>query len=170
MVIDGEGVCCMLYRKSLPWALGGEYDKFSAVIEAFFNDVGFNNPIVVLDGAESDNSKLDTVCKHREQAMGEMLEMQSGSGWVTDDITTATILPPLIISTFISVLKKMKITCFVADDEGDQEIAALANHYKCPVFSSDSDFFIFNLEHGFIHFNRFYSERNPLSLYYNTRF
>ena len=80
VVIDGKSVCAMLYRKTLPWALGGEYDKFSKVVEDFFTESRFNNPMVVWDGAEADQSKLDTVCKRREQAMAKMLEVQSASG------------------------------------------------------------------------------------------
>ena len=38
-------------------------------------------------------------------------------------------------------------------DEADKQMAILANELKSPVLSSDSDFFMFDLHHGFIYFN-----------------
>lgn len=49
-------------------------------------------------------------------------------------------------------------------------IAALANHHKCPVLSSDSDFFIFKLEHGFIHFDCYFDEKENNSLFRVEKF
>ena len=45
------------------------------------------------------------------------------------------------------------IQFYVADGEADVVTARLANYYRCPVLSLDSDFFVFRLVRGF---NRFY--------------
>ncbi len=166
IVIDGHNVCCMLYRKSLPWALGGEYNKFSALIEEFFREYSFNDPVVIFDGASSDQSKVTTVRRRREECMSDMKAIQDEEAWDTSDTSSGRILPPLIIATFISTLEKLGIKYYIADGEADKEMAALANHYKCPVLASDSDFFIFNLKYGFVHFNRLHCDRNDYSLYY----
>ena len=50
----------------------------------------------------------------------------------------------------------LDIQFYVADAEADVAIARLANYYHCPVLSLDSDFFVFRLVGGFIHFERFY--------------
>ena len=44
---------------------------------------------------------------------------------------------------------------FSFSSEADSEIASLANALKCPVLSHDSDFFIFDVEGGFIPLSSF---------------
>lgn len=39
--------------------------------------------------------------------------------------------------------------------EADSEVASLANAYNCPVLSNDSDFFIFDIEAGYIPLSSF---------------
>lgn len=47
-------------------------------------------------------------------------------------------------------MRELGIPVFQCSFEADEEIAAIANHYECPVASQDSDFYIFNLTGGFI--------------------
>ena len=68
---------------------------------------------------------------------------------------------PLAILVFIKVLKSLKFEYYMADGEADRDIAVLANHHNCPVLSSDSDFFIFNLKAGLICFDRYYRSKEP---------
>ena len=42
------------------------------------------------------------------------------------------------------------IPFYVVDGEADEEIVAVANYYRCPVLAEDSDFYIFNIEGGYI--------------------
>lgn len=60
------------------------------------------------------------------------------------------VLPILAHDVFINVLNDLNVPLVICDFEADDQIAALANHYKCPVISEDSDFFIFNVHNGFI--------------------
>lgn len=60
------------------------------------------------------------------------------------------VLPILSHYVFSQVLNELNVPLVVCDFEADDQIAALANQYKCPVISEDSDFFIFNVHNGFI--------------------
>ena len=51
---------------------------------------------------------------------------------------------------------------FSFSSEADSEIASLANALKCPVLSHDSDFFIFDVEGGFIPLSSFEWQNRPL--------
>ena len=42
----------------------------------------------------------------------------------------------------------------MSDGEADPDIVSLANHLRCPVLSNDSDYYIFNLEGGYIPLNK----------------
>ncbi len=53
-------------------------------------------------------------------------------------------------SVFLDAARECGVRCFVADGEADQSIVSLANHLHCPVLSNDSDFFIFDIECGYI--------------------
>lgn len=55
---------------------------------------------------------------------------------------------------FVEVLEALGIEYHVAAGDSEKEIAALANHHRCPVLGTDSDYFMFNLEYGFIHFEQ----------------
>lgn len=69
MIVDGNSICYFLH-KDIPWALGGEYDKFASNVEDFFA-MYFRNPIVVFDGARKDSSK-NVITGH----LFSMLEMK----------------------------------------------------------------------------------------------
>ena len=168
VIIDGNNVCFTLYKKNHAWALGGEYDQFSDTVEEFFTTPGFKKPIVVFDGTHYDPKKMETICQ-RINYMTEMREEQAGRS-ESDGILSDTIVPLLIHTTFINVLKKMSIEYYMADGEADREIAALANHHKCPVLGSDSDFFIFNLQYGFINFDRFCDEEKKHLSFYHLKY
>ena len=66
-------------------------------------------------------------------------------------------------------LYDLGIELYVADGEADLVIARLANHYRCPVLSMDSDFFVFRLVGGFIHFNYFYWKSSPVTAFFYHR-
>ena len=171
VLIDGSGVCYALYfREKYRWDLGGEYDKFSYVVEHFFKEAHFKNPIVVLDGcAGHDPSKLDTARRRREQSMREMERVQRHDHRTPANASAST-KPLMLISAFMDVLRKLGIEFHVVDGEADTAVAALANHYKCPVLGSDSDYFMFELEEGFVHFDRYYQQGNNSALFKISEF
>ena len=157
VVIDGNNVCKRLYHLRLKhtWHYGGEYSKFRVTAMDFFQTSVhqyYRKPIVVFDGIDSDHDlKKQTKHRRREDGLKAMRDVQA-------DVADKNSVPPLHVKdVFMAVLRELDIEFHVSDSdrEADGVIAALANHYKCPVLSSDSDFFIFELEHGFIHFDRF---------------
>ena len=164
VIIDGNNVFCELYSKDCqvlsiarrcPWALGGEYDRFRMKVKDFFETLNSKNPIVVMDGYEP--KKKGLIIRKKRQYLKRLQGIQSSTNWNSNHCGYGLSLHAK--STFIAVLREMKIPVYVADNESDREITALANRYKCPVLSSDSDFFIFNLKYGFVHFKRHYCTR-----------
>ncbi len=115
---------------------------------------------LLLDGTHYDPEKMDTI---RQRRIDYIEEMSEKTDWDTGDLSSKKLIPLLLL--LLSLIKKRKIEYYVADGEADREIAALANHHKCPVVSSDSDFFIFDLKYGLIYFDRFCSERQINSFY-----
>lgn len=51
---------------------------------------------------------------------------------------------------FCDILSNNKILFFQCNFEADYQLAMLANELKCPLLSCDSDFFIYDLTHGYI--------------------
>ena len=165
VIIDGNNICHTLYKKNYNWLLGGEYFKFQQTLEGFFKDSGFNHPIVVFDGADYDEEKHSS-WDRRVKTLQDMQFVQSKQHWNLTKITEGCKPTPLLLtSVFMDTLRKMNIEILVVSGEADNIIAALANHHRCPVLSSDADFFVFKLEHGFVHFDRYFEEKENKSLF-----
>ncbi len=62
-------------------------------------------------------------------------------------------IPPLSQDVFKNVLSALSVNHVTCVFEADDQIAALANAWGCPVMSNDSDFFIYDLVGGFIVFD-----------------
>lgn len=58
----------------------------------------------------------------------------------------------------MDVLRSIGIQIYVVES-ADNAIAGLANHYECPVLSSDSDFFLFQLHAGVIQIDHWLTEK-----------
>lgn len=65
------------------------------------------------------------------------------------------ILPLLASLVFKQTLVRLKVPMVVCYEEADQEIAALANEWDCPVLSSDSDFYILDIPAGMLPLSHF---------------
>ena len=151
LIIDGSNICYKLYKDKCDWSFGGEYDKFSHVVKEFFEEARFNHPIVIFDGPRYDDKKDDTVRNRRDQSLVELHDSQCANDKL-GNTSVATLFP---ISVFRNVLTDLGIKFHTANGDADNLIAALANHHKCPVLSSDSDFFLFPLKCGVIYFDRY---------------
>lgn len=168
VVIDGNNICFELYFNLFPWTLGGEYKKYSSKVEEVFCTIksGVKNPIIVFDTKEKATFDVNLVKQRRIESWKEMGELQSKEEWNPHDMVKSKSITPLMITaTFFDVIQRLNIDIYYANGEADREIAALANQYKCPVISSDSDFFIFNLTGGLIHFGRHFCDGSTDSLY-----
>ncbi|XP_052769196.1 protein asteroid homolog 1-like [Mya arenaria] len=75
----------------------------------------------------------------------DVLKRENGT-----EVTKDHVWPILCEETFCHVLRELQIPHVKCPYEADREIAVLANMWKCPVLSNDSDFFIFKLEKGVI--------------------
>ncbi len=162
LVIDGNSVCYTLYRKHCSWLLGGEYHEFANLVKKFFKEAAFKNPIVVFDG---EAKKFSTSWDRRVTTLKGMQKVQVEGGWSLTGVERESPFPVMFIGVFMDVLRSLKIEICVVDGEGDNKAAALANEHKCPVLASDSDYFMFELEYGFIHFERYRYEKINNSLF-----
>ncbi|KAM5230904.1 single-strand DNA endonuclease ASTE1 isoform 1-T17 [Hipposideros larvatus] len=151
IIIDGYALFHRLcFNSNLELRCGGDYDSFADVVQKFFESLFACNicPYVVLDGGCDISDKKLTTLKDRAKEKIQVAHSLSigGGGYVC---------PLLIREVFIQVLIKLQV-CFVqCFSEADRDIMTLANHWNCPVLSSDSDFCIFDLKTGFCPLNSF---------------
>ncbi|XP_066207381.1 protein asteroid homolog 1 [Saccopteryx leptura] len=151
IIIDGYALFHQLcFNSNLELRYGGDYDSFADVVQKFFESLFSCNicPYVVLDGGCDISDKKLTTLKDRAREKIQMAHSLSvgGGGYVC---------PLLIREVFIQVLIKLQV-CFVqCFSEADRDIMTLANHWNCPVLSSDSDFCVFDLKAGFCPLNSF---------------
>ncbi|XP_007935600.1 protein asteroid homolog 1 [Orycteropus afer afer] len=151
IIIDGYALFHRLcFNSNLELQYGGDYDSFTDVVQEFFESLFACNicPYVVLDGGCDISDKKLTTLKDRAREKIQMAHSLSIGGG-------GCVCPLLIREVFIQVLIKLQV-CFVqCFSEADQDIVTLANHWNCPVLSSDSDFCIFDLKAGFCPLNGF---------------
>ncbi|XP_033268131.1 protein asteroid homolog 1 isoform X3 [Orcinus orca] len=151
IIIDGYALFHRLcFSSNLELRYGGDYDSFTDVVEKFFESLFACKicPYVVLDGGcDISDKKLNTL-KDRAREKIQMAHSLSvgGGGYVC---------PLLIREVFIQVLIKLRVRFVQCFSEADRDIMTLANHWNCPVLSSDSDFCIFDLKSGFCPLNSF---------------
>ncbi|KAM9088148.1 single-strand DNA endonuclease ASTE1 isoform 3-T5 [Megaptera novaeangliae] len=151
IIIDGYALFHRLcFSSNLELRYGGDYDSFTDVVEKFFDSLSACKicPYVVLDGGcDISDKKLNTL-KDRARETIQMAHSLSvgGGGYVC---------PLLIREVFIQVLIKLRVRFVQCFSEADRDIMTLANHWNCPVLSSDSDFCIFDLKSGFCPLNSF---------------
>ncbi|XP_036049415.1 protein asteroid homolog 1 isoform X4 [Onychomys torridus] len=92
-------------------------------------------------GCDISDKKLATLKDRAREKIQVAHSLSVGGG--------GNVCPLLIREVFIQVLIRLKV-CFVQSfSEADRDIMTLANHWNCPVLSSDSDFCIFDLKSGF---------------------
>ncbi|KAM8758469.1 single-strand DNA endonuclease ASTE1 isoform 2-T2 [Rhynchonycteris naso] len=98
-------------------------------------------------GCDISDKKLTTLKDRAREKIQTAHSLSVGGG--------GYVCPLLIREVFIQVLIKLQV-CFVqCFSEADRDIMTLANHWNCPVLSSDSDFCVFDLKAGFCPLNSF---------------
>ncbi|KAH8020062.1 hypothetical protein HPB51_023945 [Rhipicephalus microplus] len=101
--------------------------------------------ILVFDGGHDvSNRKLKTTQRRLQERLA------TAKAIAKTGAPNLKILPILAHEVFKDVVRELGIQVFQCSFEADEEIAAIANYYGCPVASQDSDFYIFNLVGGFI--------------------
>lgn len=146
VVLDGNNFYHFLYYAChVQCSFGGDYDvyrkKIISTLESF--KVCGITPFFVMDGAYTvDGRKLKTSLSRasaRIRLVDVMANNQRGQA-----------LPCLAYETFMQTLNELGIHHATCQFEADNEIAVLANKLQCPVISNDSDFYIFDLNSGFL--------------------
>ena len=151
LVIDGSSLCYNLYFQHYQWEMGGEYYEFYEIVLEYCRDLQSLriDAYIVMDGIDFDDSKRASHEKRCKQKFERMADMQSGRG-AQERTVHFSLLPLFAKAVFHDAVRDSGLKFFVADGEADQSIVALANHLRCPVVGNDSDFFIFEIEHGYI--------------------
>ena len=163
LVVDGFSLCFNLY--AFDWSHGGQYHQYRDGIIHYFISMTQSGitPLVVLDGVDFKEQKMDTIMKRRNSAVKTVHRYTCGSQKRQREVLVDGVLPPLAYRVFLMVMVELNIQFIVADGEGDKSIYELANGYSCPVLSNDSDFLLYKLEGGYIPLNRFYCEATPVN-------
>ncbi|XP_051729506.1 protein asteroid homolog 1 [Ctenopharyngodon idella] len=151
LVVDGCSLYFRLYFNSgLDQARGGDYDMFAVLVRQFFaalSECGVQ-PFVVLDGGmDQTDKKFKTLQERILSKIREAHALSRGSH--------GCVLPLLAREVFKQVLSELGVPLVQCISEADFEIASLAKHWGCPVLTSDSDFYIFDLKGGYLPFSFF---------------
>ncbi|XP_072034593.1 single-strand DNA endonuclease ASTE1-like [Amphiura filiformis] len=163
LVVDGAGLKHYIYaqcidgipgsQRSCVYRCGGEYHAFETKIHEFFQILrSYDVKVyVVFDGADDlDGKKQDEQRRRfsgRIDKANRIAKNQTGND--------LHLIPPLAQMVLLQTLRELKVPFAFTNFEADNEIAGLANHFKCPVMANDSDFFIMHLEGGYIPFYTF---------------
>ncbi|XP_064802682.1 protein asteroid homolog 1-like [Oncorhynchus masou masou] len=160
LIIDGSNLFNLLYFNSrLDQSHGGDYDAFEVQVCKFFKalrdcDI---DPFVIVDGGSDYTDKKFETKKNRAQSRintaNDLSMGLQGSGGI---------LPTLIEHVFKQVLSSLKVPYAQCICEADQEIASLARSWNCPVLSNDSDFYIFDIQAGFLPISHFHWQKVPM--------
>ena len=167
LVLDGYSVIYHVCDKKLNWYHGGQYGQFR-LDTLYFIDRLLNSdisPIFVFDGIDYEQKKVNLQRERHTDLIRSI-----GNTFARAEF--ADVLPLLSMEVFRDALNEREIPFFYVDGEGDPDIVALANHYHCPVVSSDSDFYMFNIEEGYIPMCRLYLDLKPIEadFYYRSNF
>ncbi|XP_030249258.1 protein asteroid homolog 1-like isoform X1 [Sparus aurata] len=150
LVIDGCNLLHLLYS-GLDQNHGGEYAAFENQVEKFIAALRACEikPYVVLDGGmDPTDKKLETVTQRAEDRI-QRAHLAAVGG------SQENIMPQLAKMVFKQTLARLEVPVAKCYGEADQEIGALANELNCPVLSSDSDFYIFDLSAGLLPISHF---------------
>jgi len=146
VVIDGNNLYHFLYYYfNINVQYAGDYNLFAECVKYFFgvlSECGIK-PVVVFDGGHDvSDRKLATILRRSQERIHLASLLSHGR--------RGRVLPILTCRTFIRALNELDISHLTCDLEADEDIAALAHSWNCPVMSNDSDFFIFDLPAGFV--------------------
>ncbi|XP_041650337.1 protein asteroid homolog 1 [Cheilinus undulatus] len=172
LVVDGCNLLYLLYFDSgLELIRGGEYAAFEDLVERFaksLKDCGVS-AYVVLDGG------MDLTGKKDETLVLRTKDKIKRATQAAEETRQEKVLPQMASLVFRQTLARMGVPVAQCYAEADQEIAALAREWQCPVLSNDSDFYIFDLTGGLLPITYFHWEAGdkngiPCKIYYSSCF
>ena len=161
LVIDGYSLCHSLHALfNIDWIHGGQYWSFRHHLLHFFNALRTSGvvPVVVFDGIDSKREKEQVIWKRRREWVKRIRETI-----LNEHRHTQGILPVMSIEVFREVLEELQIPLYFVDGEADPDTVAIANYYHCPVVAQDSDYYMFNVEAGYIPISHLNWEGKPVT-------
>lgn len=174
LVIDALSLCYLIYN-GVDWLHGGQYwelrQRFTYLFTCLLrSDI---DPIVVFDGVDFTGNKSPVIEQRMEESdkciAGSLLRMEASS---FDDEQRlppssrnngSSVIPQFSEKVFVETLRELHIPFLYADGDADEDCVSIANYNHCPVVSNDSDYFMFNLEVGYIPFDKFYYQNKPVT-------
>ena len=157
LVLDGKALIYYIFEKiesSCRYPIGGAYKDFNEELESFLDYMKAHNwrLIVIFHGFNYDSNQIERAKKLTKNSdkfesplaipgKGKISTLSKGS---------QVILPPLAYYTFFSILREKGVAFLRTDGPAHQKVAQIANHLKCPVLANDSNYYIFDITHGYI--------------------
>uniref|UniRef100_A0A4W5K7C6 Uncharacterized protein n=1 Tax=Hucho hucho TaxID=62062 RepID=A0A4W5K7C6_9TELE len=152
LIIDGTNLYHLLYFNSrVDQQHGRDYDDFEDQVCEFFKalrDCSIE-PYVIIDGGSDFSDKKFETLHHRVQSRINTANNLSMG------LQRRGLLPILVKQVFKQVLSSLKVSYAQCIFEADQEITSLAQRWNCPVLYNDSDFYIFDIQAGYLPFSHF---------------
>ena len=152
LVIDGSSLCYNLYFQKHNWDMGGEYCAFYHTVLEYCEQLRSLRirAYIVMDGIDFDDSKREKLEERQKQKLASLDEARG------IQMPTKVQVLPLFAKAVFNDAARAAVRAstlrgfFVADEEADHSVVALANHLNCPVLGNDSDFFLFDIRNGYI--------------------
>ena len=151
VVVDGKSLIYHMTGKfKITCKFGGQYPRLESILEGFFGALLSNHlqVVVLFDGIDYDDQKRATKLKRKKNWYSRIRK-------AFKENKELYLLPPLTNSVFCHVLQKLEIPFIFVDGDADKKIAQIANFYQFPVIADDSDYYIFDLDVGYISLNEF---------------
>ncbi|XP_010878845.3 protein asteroid homolog 1-like isoform X1 [Esox lucius] len=152
LIIDGSNLYHSLYLNShLDQSRGGDYDAYGDLICAFFKvlrECGIEPYVIIDGGSDYTDNKFETLQKRAQSKIDKAHGLSVG-------LQGSNVIPTISKTVFKQVLSSLNVSFAQCLCEADQEIASLAETWKCPVLSNDSDFFVFDIQGGYLPMTHF---------------
>ncbi len=145
VVIKGDSLCYHLYFNNYRWQNGGNYYEFYSYLVEFFRmlEAQKTRAYVVMNGADTSAVVYKERCSQRLQYVTDIRTSHMNS-------VRKSVLPLFAKTVFVDAMRDCRISFFIADGDGDPDCVAVANHNHCPILGDDTDFFVFNIDEGYI--------------------
>ncbi|XP_042168751.1 protein asteroid homolog 1 isoform X1 [Oncorhynchus tshawytscha] len=170
VVIDGSNIFHFLYfNSSVDQQHGGDFEDQVCKFFKALRDCGIEPYVIIDGGSDPTDKKFETLRKRAESKIDTANKLSKG-------LQGGRLIPTLARQVFKEVLSSLGVPFAQAIFEADQEIASLAQKWNCPVLSNDNDFYIFDIQAGFLPLSHFQwqnpSVQNyiPCKLYTTTSF
>ncbi|CAL8299539.1 unnamed protein product [Gadus morhua 'NCC'] len=151
LLVDGTNLAHHLYRRAnLDQNHGGEYLAFQTKVQAFFKTLEYCRikAYVVLDGGSGGrdikpDTRMDCIRALLQKIPNALIGKKAG------------ISPRFITTVFEQTLSNNKVDLVRCFGKADGQLAALAREWCCPVLSTDTDFYIYDLLAGVLPLKHF---------------